>query len=184
MRVSVGRGWSLSSSSGVFGVAGGPSNYVGQGFSPRGEKGRFVLPSDFRADVRDASEGQRILCIDKHHRLPCLVGFGLSRTQQFAADIDREEEKALRLGLDFDRDMRAAQLYGFHRASFDDSGRFVLPDHLAELGQVEDGLFFQGGGTQITIWNPRILLEMGSGWEAAQAGCRAKMADMAKGKRK
>lgn len=157
---------------------------MGQGFSPRGEKGRFVLPADFRTEIREASAGQRILCLDKHHRLPCLVGFGLSRAERFAADIDREEEIALRKGEEFDRDMRAAQLYGFHRASFDDSGRFVLPEHLGELGQVEDGLFFQGGGAQITIWNPRILMDMGAGWESAQAGCRAKMAEAAKGKRK
>lgn len=157
---------------------------MGQGFSPRGEKGRFVLPADFRSDIFAASDNQRILCLDKHARLPCLVGFGLSRLQQFAEEIDRDEEKSLRLNRDFDRDMAEAQVYGFHRASFDESGRFVLPDHLGELGEVEDGLFFHGGGRQITIWNPRILFEQGAGWAAAQAGCRARMAEAAKGKRK
>lgn len=165
-------------------VAGGPVNLVGQGFSPRGEKGRFVLPADFRADIHAASSNQRILCLDKHPRLPCLTGFGLSRLADFAAEIDREEEKKLRLGLDFDRDMAEAQVYGFYRASFDESGRFVLPDYLSELGEVEDGLYFHGGGRQITIWNPRKLFEQGAGWEGAQAGCRAKMAEAAKGKRK
>lgn len=180
----LGRGWRFSSASGVSVVAGGPANYVGQGFSPRGEKGRYVLPADFRADVRDASEGQRVFCLDKHHRLPCLVGFGLTRASQFAAEIDRDEENAIRRGEFFDRDMRSAQLYGFHRASFDESGRFVLPDHLSELGQMTDGMFFQGAGQQVFIWNPEVLFAMGPGWEAAQAGCRAKMAEAAKGKRK
>ncbi|MFN4134559.1 MAG: division/cell wall cluster transcriptional repressor MraZ [Novosphingobium sp.] len=165
-------------------VAGGPVNLVGQGFSPRGEKGRFVLPADFRSDIYAASANQRILCLDKHPRLPCLTGFGLSRLDDFAAEIDREEEKQLRLGQDFDRDMAEAQVYGFYRASFDESGRFVLPDYLSELGQVEDGLYFHGGGRQITIWNPRILFEQGPGWDSAKAGCRAKMAEAAKGKRK
>jgi MraZ protein len=165
-------------------VTGGPVNLVGQGFSPRGEKGRFVLPADFRADIFTASANARILCLDKHPRLPCLTGFGLSRLADFAAEIDREEEKRLRLGQDFDRDAAEGQVYGFYRASYDDSGRFVLPDYLSELGQVEDGLYFHGGGRQITIWNPRILFEQGDAWAIAQAGCRAKMAEAAKGKRK
>lgn len=165
-------------------MAGGPANFVGQGFSPRGEKGRYVLPADFRADIFAASGNTRVLCLDKHPRLPCLVGFGLSRKAEFAAEIDREEEKHLRLGKDFDRDMAEGQVYGFHSASYDESGRFILPNHLAELGEVEDGLYFQGGGRQITIWNPNILAQQGPGWAAAQAGCRAKMAEAAKGKRK
>ncbi|MDP3550710.1 MAG: division/cell wall cluster transcriptional repressor MraZ [Novosphingobium sp.] len=165
-------------------VTGGPVNLVGQGFSPRGEKGRFVLPADFRADIFTASANARVLCLDKHPRLPCLTGFGLSRLADFAAEIDREEEKKLRLGQDFDRDAAEGQVYGFYRASYDDSGRFVLPDYLSELGQVEDGLYFHGGGRQITIWNPRILFEQGEAWAIAQAGCRAKMAEAAKGKRK
>ncbi|HQS98138.1 MAG TPA: division/cell wall cluster transcriptional repressor MraZ [Novosphingobium sp.] len=165
-------------------VTGGPVNLVGQGFSPRGEKGRFVLPADFRADIFTASANARVLCLDKHPRLPCLTGFGLSRLADFAAEIDREEEKRLRLGQDFDRDAAEGQVYGFYRASYDDSGRFVLPDYLSELGQVEDGLYFHGGGRQITIWNPRILFEQGEAWAIAQAGCRAKMAEAAKGKRK
>ncbi len=165
-------------------VAGGPANFVGQGFSPRGEKGRYVLPADFRSDIFASSDNTRILCLDKHPRLPCLVGFGLSRLTDFAAEIDREEEKKLRLGIDFDRDMAEAQVYGFYRASFDESGRFVLPEHLAELGGVQDGLYFHGGGRQITIWNPVALAQQGAGWESAQAGCRAKMAEAAKGKRK
>ncbi|OYW50941.1 MAG: division/cell wall cluster transcriptional repressor MraZ [Novosphingobium sp. 28-62-57] len=165
-------------------MTGGSVNLVGQGFSPRGEKGRFVLPADFRSDIFTASANQRVLCLDKHPRLPCLTGFGLSRLADFAAEIDREEEKKLRLGLDFDRDAAEGQVYGFTRVSYDDSGRFVLPDYLSELGQVEDGLYFHGGGRQITIWNPRILFEQDAAWAIAQAGCRAKMAEAAKGKRK
>ncbi|MBA4087781.1 MAG: division/cell wall cluster transcriptional repressor MraZ [Novosphingobium sp.] len=172
------------SANGVSSVAGGPVNLVGQGFSPRGEKGRFVLPADFRSDIYAASANQRILCLDKHPRLPCLTGFGLSRLDELAAEIDREEEKRLRLNQDFDRDMAEAQAYGFTRVSFDESGRFVLPEYLSELGQVEDGLYFHGGGRQITIWNPQILFEQGDGWASAKAGCRAKMAEAAKGKRK
>ena len=37
-------------------MAGGPANFVGQGYSPRGEKGRFVVPADLRADVFAAGD--------------------------------------------------------------------------------------------------------------------------------
>jgi len=75
--------------------------YSGQAFSPAGDKNRFVLPPSFRKAVKESSGG-RILCLDKHDRWNCLVGFGLSRNEELSAQIDREEERALRLGRDFD----------------------------------------------------------------------------------
>lgn len=166
-------------------MAGVPSNYWGQGFSPRGDKSRFVLPADFRGAVKDASGGQRILCLDKHFKHPCLVGFGLSRAEGFAAQIEHEEQVALKRGEDFDPDMRAAQLFGFIRTGFDESGRFVLPEHLGEQASVGDALYFHGGGGTFTIWAPEVLFTMGPGWDSAKATCRALMAEAAgKGRRK
>lgn len=154
-----------------------PFSYRGQGFSPRGEKGRFVLPPLFRRVVKESSDGQRILCLAKHDRWRCLTGFGLSRMDDFARQIDREEEAAISRGEPYDRDLRSSQLYGFAEVPFDDSGRFVLPDHLAELGKLEGQIFFQGGGPFFTIWDPEVLLGMGEGWEAAQAAARALIAE-------
>lgn len=164
-------------------MAGGPISYAGQGFSPKGEKGRFVLPSDFRSAVKASSDGQRVLCLDKHDRFPCLVGFGLSRDREFAAQLDREEEIAIARDRDFDRDLRSLQLYGYLKVSFDESGRFILPEHLGGLGGIDDALYFHGGGAFFTLWNPENLFAMGAGWESAQASCRALMADGGTAKR-
>lgn len=165
-----------------------PSKYWGQGFSPRGEKSRFVLPADFRGTVRAASGDQRILCLDKHHKLPCLVGFGLSRADSFEAQILHEERVALERREPFDPDVRAAQLFGFVRTSFDESGRFVLPEHLAEQAEVGDALYFHGGGTNFTIWAPDVLFAMDAAWDSVKASCRANMAETlgrsTRGKRK
>ena len=150
--------------------------YSGTGFSLRGEKGRFVLPPAFRKAVAEASDG-KILCLDKHERWPCLTGFGLSRKDALEAQIEREEERALRLGRDFDFDLRRHQLFGFSEIPFDSSGRFVMPEHLAELGRLDGGVFFQGAGSFFTLWNPEELYRMGEGWEGAQAACRALSAD-------
>ena len=160
--------------------------YSGQAYSPAGDKGRFVLPPAFRKAVKESSGGSKILCLAKHERWNCLTGFGLSRKEELEHQLDREEERALRLGRDdFDRDLRAMQLFGFAEVPFDDSGRFIMPDHLRTLGKVDDGLYFHGGGRFFTIWNPAQLTEMGEQWESAQVACANLVADAeAKGRKK
>jgi len=149
-------------------VAAAPfSGFSGQAFSPVGDKGRFVLPPLFRKAVK-ASSGGNVLCLDKHAQFTCLTGFGTSRMGELEAQLDREEDKATG---EFDRDTRAQQLFGFAQVSFDDSGRFMLPDHLRQLGNIGDALFFQGGGRQFTVWNPAELMKMGDAWAAAKAAC-------------
>ncbi len=156
----------------------GAGKYSGQGFSLRGEKGRYVLPPIFRKAVKDSSEA-RILCLAKHERWNCLVGFGLSRRLELEAQLDREERIAIERDRDFDRDLRAMQLFGFAEIPFDDSGRFVMPDHLAGLGQLDEDIYFQGAGSFFTLWNPDQLYAQGDGWEGAQAACRALASDTA-----
>lgn len=156
--------------------------YSGQGFSLRGEKGRFVLPPAFRKAVAESSDG-KVLCLAKHERWNCLTGFGLSRKLDLEGQIAREEESALRRGMDFDADLRRIQLFGFAEIPFDASGRFVMPEHLAGLGALTGGVFFQGAGSFFTLWNPEELEKMGEGWEGAQAACRAFAAEAAKGKK-
>ncbi|WP_337190772.1 division/cell wall cluster transcriptional repressor MraZ [Qipengyuania oceanensis] len=159
--------------------------YSGQAFSPSGDKGRFTLPPLFRKAVKESSDG-RVLCLAKHDRWDCLTGFGLSRKNELDEQLDREEERAIRMQAEFDRDLRAMHLFGFVELPFDDSGRFVLPDHLRDLAGIDDGgLYFQGAGRFFTIWNPARLQAMGPEWAAAQAACASLTAEAeAKGKRK
>ncbi len=158
--------------------------YSGQAWSPAGDKSRYVLPPLFRKAVKESSDA-RVLCLAKHPTWNCLSGFGLSRKDELEKQLDREEEIAVRLEKEFDRDTRASQLFGFVELPFDDSGRFVMPDHLRTLGGIEDGLFFQGGGRFFTLWNPRELMNMGDEWAAAKAACEALVAEAeAKGRKK
>jgi MraZ protein len=156
--------------------------FSGQGFSSRGEKGRYVLPPEFRKAVAESSGG-KVLCLAKHERWKCLTGFGLSREGELEMQIAHEEERATRLGRDFDADLRRIQLFGFKKIPFDDSGRFILPEHLAGLGGLTGDVFFQGAGSFFTLWNPDELYRMGQGWEGAQAACRALADESGKGKR-
>ena len=156
--------------------------YSGQAYSPSGDKGRFVLPPAFRKAVKESSGGNRILCLAAHDRFDCLIGFGLSRTDKLNEQLEREDERAIRLGLaDFDRDVRAQQLFGFEQLPFDDSGRFVMPDHLRDLGKVGEGLYFQGAGDFFFVWNPAELAQMDAAWKGAQASCAKLVAAPKKG---
>jgi len=144
--------------------------YNGQAYSPAGDKGRFVLPPQFRSAVKESSRG-RMLCLVKHQKLNCLVGFGQSRHAEMEAQLDREEEMSLRLSREFDRDTRASQLFGYITIPFDDSGRFVMPDHIRALANIDDGLFFNGAGRFFTVWNPAELAKMDDEWIGAKAAC-------------
>lgn len=157
-------------------------SYSGQDFSLQGEKGRFVLPAEFRKTVRASSGGERILCLAKHDRWNCLTGFGLSREAALQDQIEREERIAIERGQDFDRELRAMQLFGFSKLPFDDSGRFVMPERFVKLANIGDRLFFQGAGLFFTIWNPAELAKLGSGWEGAQAACAELEAQAVAGK--
>ena len=156
--------------------------YSGQAYSPAGDKGRFVLPPAFRKAVKESSGGNRILCLAAHDRFDCLIGFGLSRTEKLSEQLEREEERAIRLAdANFDRDVRAQQLFGFEQLPFDDSGRFVMPEHLRDLGKVGDGLYFQGAGDFFFVWNPDELGRMDAAWKGAQAACAKLIAAAKKG---
>ena len=158
-------------------MAGALHNYSGQALTLLGDKGRYVIPSDFRKTVKESSDGNRTLCLAKHDRWDCLVGFGLSREAELESQLDREEDAALRLGREFDRDLRSIQLFGFEKIPFDDSGRFTMPDFIKSDGRIEDALFFRGGGRFFTIWNPEILARQGSEFNALKAGCESLLAD-------
>lgn len=161
-----------------------PIRYNGKGFSLRGEKNRLALPACLRKDVVASSGGERALCLAKHPSWTCLIGFGRSRIETFDDYLDREEERATRLGNDFDRDAMSMVLYGYEEVPFDASGRFVLGDDLAEVGNLRDEVFFHGAGEFFTLWSPDALYAMGPQLDLAKASCRRLQADAAKGKKR
>lgn len=166
-------------------MAGRPAGYSGQGFSTRGEKGRYALPPAFRKAIAPTEDTPRILCLAKHDRWNCLTGFALSRTESFEAQLEREQETAMRMAREFDWEQRVSQLWSFQEVPFDASGRFVLPDSLGQLCQMDAGISFLGGSPFFTLWAPQALYAMGAGWEGQQAVCRQQEAEAAaRGRRK
>ncbi len=153
-------------------MASEPYQYRGREFSHQRDKLRFVLPARFRKTVKESSGNRSILCIDQHHRWPCLIGFGLSRAEDFGNILKEEAQDAKDNGTPFDRELRQSQLNGFDELPFDDSGRFILTAYLGEIANVTTKLFFQGAGSVFTIWSPESLYKMGPEWAVSQAACR------------
>ena len=183
-RASAGKACLQEVNQGAGEVAGALHSYSGQALTLLGDKGRYVVPPDFRKIVKESSGDKRILCLSKHDRWDCLIGFGLSREADLERELDREEEAALRLGRDYDRELRSLDLYGFEKIPFDDSGRFTMPDFLKSEGQIEDRLFCRGGGQFFTIWNPDVLMRQDDKFRALKAGCASLLAEAdSKGKR-
>ncbi len=159
-----------------------PVIYSGQGFSLRGEKGRFVLPPQFRKSVRQSSGERNLLFLGKHERWDCLVGFGDSRRFEILEDLDVQQKVARDRGEDFDYDTRSSMVFGCLEVPFDDSGRFVIPAGLIGPGCVGEELFFQGGGKFFSLWNPAQLEKMGQDWTTAKSMCASLAEEGRKGK--
>lgn len=157
--------------------------YSGTGFSLRGEKGRFVLPPDFRNPVKQSSHGDKKLFLMKHERWNCLVGFGDSRREEMLEKLEQQQQAAWDKGLDFDFDTKSSQLFACLSTPFDDSGRFIVPAGLVGPGCVGEEMFFLGGGPFFTMWSEAELYKMGDEHEAAKSMCRHLAAEArAKGK--
>lgn len=133
--------------------------YSGSGISAIDDKGRLSVPAFLRKDLIASSDG-RTVCVGKHEKWDCLVGFGLSRKIDMLADIDREESNAIARGADYDRDLASfKKFHSIKDLSFDASGRFGLPDGHRAMGGLKDQVIFYGTGLTFCLWDPQVLLE-------------------------
>ena len=164
-------------------MTGKSCKFSGYGFSLRGEKNRFVLPPSFRNKIHDAS-GERVLCLVKHEAYRCLVGFGTNYTEELEERFEREEANAFDKGIEFDSIARRMELFAFEEMPFDNSGRFILPEHLVKVAGLSDSFCVVGAGKIFTLWAPEELYKMGDRLAAMQEACRSLEAEArAKGKK-
>lgn len=160
--------------------------FSGYGFSLRDEKGRFAIPVDFRADLK-LSSGSKTICLDIHPDWECASAFGLSRRKNLSEIIEMARQDARENGDRFDRLELTAQLTGFSKVAFDDSGRFVMPADLMEDCGITDAIYWHAVDDHIVLFNPEVLYDRGPRFmrnrcRRAEAEARAKAA--AKGARK
>jgi MraZ protein len=66
---------------------------------------------------------------------------------------------------------------GVESITFDDGGRFALPDDVKRLMGITDCLFFVGAIWTFEVWSPQRFLDSGQGSEILHARCCAALAE-------
>ncbi len=155
-------------------------NYHGSGFSGVDSKMRFTLPVDLRRRVKAGSGDHNLLFINMLPDLTCLTGFGEDYLSDMKDEIEAEVVAARTLGTTIDRHRRAASTAGdVERITFDDGGRFSLPDEFREIMGIDDMLWFVGAIWTFEIWSPQRFLDSGQGSAISRLRCSKAMNDWA-----
>lgn len=162
----------------------GPVTYLGQGFSLKGDKDRFVLPANFRKLVTESSDNHNLLYASLHPVHNCLVGFGASYIQRQAAMVDARAEKAFAEGLEFNADVANAMFGDATEIGYDNSGRCIIPAHLRNIVGITDKIYFHGFRDTFLMWAPDALAqETDRQWLVAKANCASYLETTARGRK-
>ena len=165
-------------------LAASPVIYGGQGFSPKGDKFRYVLPANFRKLVTESSRGENTLYVTRHESWNCLIGFGKSYCEKLDAEIDRDHEMAVRAGQPFDRAARDLVFGNIVEIAYDNSGRLIIPAYLREIAGIDDQVYFHATRETFTMWAPDVLdRQEGSQWAVAKAACASFMNSAGRGRK-
>ena len=112
-----------------------------------------VQSAALRNSLTIGPDGERILWINRHETLPCLIGFGVDYFQKIPDMIARDEELANKRGLDFDRDRAFKDQSTFAEPyTLDGSGRCILSPTHRMISGVADDIAFAGAGPRFEIW--------------------------------
>jgi MraZ protein len=135
--------------------------YSGQGLSGIDAKGRVGIPAGLRATLEGNSDG-RTLVIARHPNLQCIVGHDRGWLSVLEERLRADEERERAAGREFDYYAAAEKAFGqAEEVPYDSSGRFILPNFMKHIGDLDDLAFFFGAGPFFMIWNPRLLIEKG-----------------------
>ncbi len=136
--------------------------------------GRLSLPAVLRNSV-PGDPASRSLFVSKHEDSDCLVGAGEDRLVELNEQFRRQVAIAEQQGREFNRSAIRRRIFGPGEVfPMDKSGRFTLPDTLAELASFTGDVFFYGTGEFFEMWDPDVLMrQSGSDFEFAQQALQA-----------
>ncbi|MEZ5709574.1 MAG: hypothetical protein R3E02_09335 [Blastomonas sp.] len=133
--------------------------YQGAALTTIDPKGRLAIPAVFRNPIMKSSEGERLVCLALNSHVPCLQGYGTIRRDRLLAQVERREDVAVERGEIFRSELEGGPMFSLaYEISFDASGRLILPPILRAAAGIDDKVFFNGNGTEFSIWNPDKLL--------------------------
>lgn len=149
-----------------------PSVFSGQDFSLQRDKNRFVLPPQFRKTLKALGGDTLKMTLVKHDRWDCLRGKAIGQNGRLQEGLREERALAAQSREAFDADRKAIDTFTFEEVPFDGSGRFIMPDTLCAVANIDDQIYFQGGGDFFLIWAPEEMYRMDESWRHHQTICR------------
>ena len=160
-----------------------PGQYAGTNFAAIDGKGRIAVPSQFRNNVPLIADGQRVLWVGFHEKLPCLVAYGQDQYDRLNGEIERDRDTARQRNLDFDEDAEFKKRFSYTEPyTLDDSGRFlpsfIHRDRVGDAGATA----IVGSGRRLEIWwlptlaecadaDP-VLQRLAASWDATKGRAR------------
>lgn len=157
-------------------MTGSPVIFGGHGFSPKGDKGRYVLPAQFRKLVTESSGGENTLHVTRHDDLNCLIGFGKSYYDKLDSKIDQDHDLAIRTNQPFDRTSRELIFGNIVDIAYDNSGRLIIPAYLRDIVEIDEQIYFHASREIFMMWAPHVLdRQDGPQWAVAKAACASFM---------
>jgi MraZ protein len=130
--------------------------YAGSGLSTIDAKARITIPAELRESVAESS-GENIVCLQRHPKLPCLIGFGRAERLQRRSDLEMQFKAAVEQRVEFDRETAGVGASSIFETAFEASGRFVIPPMLKHFGKLADRGFFFGATTHFMLWDPEVF---------------------------
>lgn len=131
--------------------------FKGFALNPVDAKGRVAIPLPFRKQI-EANSGERSVVVSRHPERPCLTAYDESWSQELYARIDRRQQAQADAGQPIDDDILRTLMTNAESATYDDSGRFILPPYFREAAGIKGLAFFAGNAATFEIWNPETLI--------------------------
>ena len=125
-------------------------------------KGRLSVPA-FVRNVIERRADDRAIVVGAHEVSSCLTAYGRSHARNLWNEMERRRlAEESRGGTLDDHYARARRMFGMtEEATYDTSGRIILPPMMRRKGKIEDLALFVGVGGIVEIWNPRVALVEG-----------------------
>ena len=150
--------------------------YQGYALQAIDRKGRVAIPHALRA-VIEANSGQRLLLIGDHQQFPCMIAYDRNWSRLLYDRVEREHELARAAGEKVDRSNSGLHNFAnVDEVTFDEAGRFILPEYVMFRAKLDDVAFFAGDADTFQVWNPKILLDTPEVEEGLRDRCRWLMA--------
>lgn len=133
--------------------------FNGSALSAVDAKGRLSVPAGIRSVVERRSEAKAIV-IGMHESSPCLIGYDRNYERWLYKENERLRLREEEQGKPSGHFARARRTFGLtEEATYDPSGRIVLPPMMRNKGQIDDHALFVGVGGVFEIWNPKLALQ-------------------------